>query len=273
MMRTAQRRSARYSWVGAQLSSLLLLVTGACGAAVDPDLRTPSRTAAVREATLSATTAVVPPSAAVSAAPTPSNEASPLVDQAEAVPANKSCAAGPAPFALSVLVDRSGSMTGAPMEMAKKAIRELLTSLQPEEALEVIAFDSRPTRAVELSCGSQRNAAKAQIDAIMPGGGTELLSPLKLAFIDLAATRAERKHIVLITDGRAPIAGLLELVALMVSSGISVSTVGLGGDTDVDLLRSLASATGGTFHAVVDPKELEATLAKDVAAARKPSKR
>ncbi len=276
-MRVAQRELA-------QLSTLLLLA-GACGAAEPcPDLRTNPPIATVSEATSSA---VAPPPAtsaapavssssvpSVVAAAAPSKEESPLlIDLAEAVPPNKSCAGGPTPFVLSVLVDRSGSMTGVPMDMAKKAVRELVSSLQPNEAVEVIAFDSSPSRAVELSCGSQRNEARIQIDAIKPGGGTELLSPLKLAFIDLVATRAARKHLVLITDGRASIAGVNELAAIMASSGITVSTVGLGGDIDVQLLTTLASATGGSFHSVADPKELEATLAKDLAAARKQSKR
>ncbi len=266
----------------AQLSSLLLLA-GACCAAADspPHLPTPrTATAIVPDETPSTTTDTVPTisapsvgsSAAFTAAVAPTEDAPLQIDLARAIPANESCTTRPTPFALSILVDRSGSMSGVPMETAKKALHGLLTSLQPNEALEVIAFDAMAQRAVELSCGSQRNEATTRIDAITPGGGTELLSPLKMAFIDLTATSAARKHIVLITDGRGPVEGVNELAAIMASSGISVSTIGIGADTDGELLRSLASTTGGTFHAVVDPKELVAALAKDVAAARRPAK-
>ena len=46
--------------------------------------------------------------------------------------------------AMALVIDRSGSMTGLPMEMAKAACNATLGALQPDDLIEVIAFDSTP---------------------------------------------------------------------------------------------------------------------------------
>jgi PAS domain-containing protein len=52
--------------------------------------------------------------------------------------------------AMSLVIDRSGSMTGLPLEMAKQAARATVDALSPDDLLEVIAFDSTPTRFVKM---------------------------------------------------------------------------------------------------------------------------
>ena len=59
--------------------------------------------------------------------------------------------------AMMLVIDRSGSMTGLPMEMAKAACIATLGALQPDDLLEVIAFDRLVDRA------SNRNDAFVQI--------------------------------------------------------------------------------------------------------------
>jgi len=63
--------------------------------------------------------------------------------------------------AMALVIDRSGSMTGMPMEMAKKAAKATLDVLAPDDVLEVVAFDSQPHRYVKMQPARNRSQASA----------------------------------------------------------------------------------------------------------------
>ena len=159
--------------------------------------------------------------------------------------------------AMALVIDRSGSMTGLPMEMAKAACTATLGALQPDDLLEVIsAFDSTPTRYVKLGPARYRSRIQSDIERVQPGGGTEIFPAIDMAYQDLSVVRARRKHVILLTDGQAAEQGIRELVQAMVSASITVTTVGLGEGVKQDLLRGIADAGGGRFHFVPDPNSL-----------------
>jgi uncharacterized membrane protein len=158
--------------------------------------------------------------------------------------------------AMLLVIDRSGSMTGLPMEMAKAACIATLGALQPDDLLEVIAFDSTPVRYVKLQQARYRSRIQNDIERIQPGGGTEIFQSLDMAYQDLSVVRARRKHVILLTDGQANEQGIRDLVQAMVASSITVTTVGLGEGVKQDLLRTIADTGGGRFHNVPDPNSL-----------------
>lgn len=158
--------------------------------------------------------------------------------------------------AMALVIDRSGSMTGMPLAMAKEACVATLTALAPNDLLEVIAFDSQPTRVVRLQPARFRAAIQSALATIQPGGGTEVFSSLDMAYQDLAGTEARKKHIVLLTDGNAPSEGVYDLAVAAFAEGITITTVGLGQQTNRELLTMIAEAGGGRYHAAEDPTSL-----------------
>lgn len=158
--------------------------------------------------------------------------------------------------AMVLAIDRSGSMTGLPMEMAKAACKATLSTLQGDDLLEVIAFDSSPVSYVKMQPARYRSRIQNDIQRIQPGGGTEIFSSLDLAYRDLSVVQARKKHVILLTDGQAPAQGIKDLVQAMLSESITVTTVGLGEGSNQDLLRMIADTGGGRFHAVPDPNSL-----------------
>ncbi len=158
--------------------------------------------------------------------------------------------------AMVLAIDRSGSMTGLPIEMAKAACTATLSTLQGDDLLEVIAFDSTPVRYVKMQPSRYRSRIQNDIQRIQPGGGTEIFSSLDMAYQDLSVVQARKKHVILLTDGQAPAQGIKDLVQAMLSESITVTTVGLGEGTNQDLLRLIADTGGGRFHAVPDPNSL-----------------
>lgn len=165
--------------------------------------------------------------------------------------------------AMALVLDRSGSMTGLPMEMAKAAAKATVEVLSPDDLIEVIAFDSSPTRFVKLQPARNRSRIGADIARIQPGGGTEIFSALDAAFQDLTVAQARRKHCILLTDGRASSSGIKELVSAMIAENITVTTVGLGADLDEQMLKMIAETGGGQFHAVPDANDLPRIFTKE----------
>jgi uncharacterized membrane protein len=158
--------------------------------------------------------------------------------------------------AMALVIDRSGSMTGLPLEMAKQAAKATADTLAPDDLLEVIAFDSQPTRIVRMTPAKHGARIQNDIARIQAGGGTEIFPALDTAYQALSTTRARRKHVVLLTDGQAPQNGIRDLVQAMSAEEITVTTVGLGGGVDESLLRMVAEVGGGRFYRVADPQSL-----------------
>ncbi len=158
--------------------------------------------------------------------------------------------------AMVLVIDRSGSMSGVPLEMAKAACKATVSTLQGDDLIQVIAFDSSPARYVKMQPARYRSRIQNEILRIQPGGGTEIFSALDMAYQDVSVVQARKKHVILLTDGRAPTQGIRDVTQAMIAEAITVTTVGLGDGADADLLRMIADTGGGRFHAVPDPNSL-----------------
>lgn len=165
--------------------------------------------------------------------------------------------------AMTLVIDRSGSMTGLPLEMAKAAAKATVGVLASDDLIEIIAFDSAPTRFVKMQPARNRSRIAGDIARIQPGGGTEIFSALDAAYQDMTVTQARKKHVVLLTDGKAPTGGIRDLVSAMIAESITVTTVGLGSDLDEQLLKMIADVGGGRYHAVADPNNLPRIFTKE----------
>ncbi len=79
----------------------------------------------------------------------------------------------------------------------------------------------------------------------------------------MTVTQARKKHVILLTDGKASTGGIRDLVSAMIAESITVTTVGLGNDLDEQLLKMIADVGGGRFHAVPDPNNLPRIFTKE----------
>ena len=160
-------------------------------------------------------------------------------------------------LALVLAIDRSGSMQGMPLELAKRAALATANFLGPDDYVEVIGFDSEPERVVRMQSARNRVRIANDISRLRPGGGTAIFPALDAAYQDLQVVRAVTRHVILLTDGQAPPEGIRELVQSMVADGITVSTVGLGTQVDRALLENIGRVWGGgRTYFTADPNNL-----------------
>ncbi len=158
--------------------------------------------------------------------------------------------------AMVLVIDRSGSMTGLPIEMAKAACKATVSTLKGDDLIEIIAFDSAPTRYVKMQPARYRSRIQNEIARIQPGGGTEIFRSLDMAYQDISVVQARKKHVILLTDGNAATQGIRDLVSAMIAESITVTTVGLGNQVNGELLRMISDTGGGRYHQVPDPQSL-----------------
>ena len=168
-------------------------------------------------------------------------------------------------ISLELVMDKSGSMDNLAgdfpkIQMAQQAaIDAARFMVQYKDELGIVSFDIAanvllPRRTLTSSADVAR--AQNAIDSLQADGGTNIYGALKLGLQQIASSAAPYKHIVLMTDGRSDPADYRGLLATMRAQHITLSTIGLGSDADVDLLRRLATAGKGRFYYTADAATL-----------------
>ncbi|KON89117.1 hypothetical protein AF332_21500 [Sporosarcina globispora] len=165
---------------------------------------------------------------------------------------------------LLLVMDRSGSMAGNKIELAKEAAARSVELLREEDTLGFIAFDDRPWEILETEPLKDKKKAIEKIRSITPGGGTEIFTSLEQAYSELEDLQLQRKHIILLTDGQSATNGDYDL---LIESGkeknITLSTVALGQDADRGLLEELAGMGSGRFYDVTDSSVIPSILSRE----------
>jgi secreted protein with Ig-like and vWFA domain len=168
------------------------------------------------------------------------------------------------PTSVVFVIDRSGSMTGAKLDTAKKAVMAAVDALGPSDVASLVVFDSEASVVFREQPKSKRAALAKLVDGVRPGGGTNYFPGLKEAFEILTGSKKQRKHVILLSDGEAPSDGLSELVAEMAAAKITVSAIGVEG-ADRKLLEQIATEGAGRLWVPGDVYTLPKLFVKELA--------
>lgn len=166
---------------------------------------------------------------------------------------------------LAIVLDRSGSMSGTKLELAKEAAARSVEMLRDEDTLGFIAFDDRPWEIIETGPLGNKEEAVDTILSVTPGGGTEIYGSLAKAYENLADLKLQRKHIILLTDGQSQPGNYEDLIAQGKENGTTLSTVAIGQDADGNLLEALSEMGSGRFYDVVDEQTIPSILSRETA--------
>ena len=170
-----------------------------------------------------------------------------------------------------LVLDRSGSMDGQKLEMARTAARSAVELLGERDQAAVVAFDDQTWVISEMQPAGNRGQISEQISRLQPGGGTSMYPAMELAAEMLNATTARLKHVILLTDGISNSGDFEGLAQRMAAARVTVSVVALGPEdaTDSRLLRSIARIGRGRFYAAPDPAQVPRIFAKETMTAGK----
>ncbi|MGH7128733.1 MAG: VWA domain-containing protein, partial [Planctomycetaceae bacterium] len=140
--------------------------------------------------------------------------------------------------ALCLVIDRSGSMQGQKIEIAKSAAVATVDLLTPKDYVGVVAFDSNANWLVPMTRVTSKAAINSQISALNSGGGTNAMPGMTAGRQALQQVQAKVKHMIVLTDGQTRGTGYEALAAQLKGEGVTVSTVAIGQGAHGTLLQA-----------------------------------
>ena len=168
------------------------------------------------------------------------------------------------PLNVCLLLDRSTSMQGEKMDVAKAAANRVLRMLRPEDLFSMVVFSDRAEVLLASSYQRDLNKAQSRIQTIQPGGATEIFHGLEAGLSEVRrGLNAKRSnHLVLLTDGHTygDEEACLRLADEAGQLNISISGFGVGSDWNDIFLDTLASRTGGNSTYIADPQDIQHRL-------------
>lgn len=172
-------------------------------------------------------------------------------------------------LAMVLVIDKSGSMSGEPIEMAKSAARSAAELLGRNDKVAVLAFDGTTYVISEMQSARNKGKISDEISRIDAGGGTTMFPAMEMAFEMLSQTSAKLKHTILLTDGVSTPGDFEGMAQQMVSAKMTVSTVAAGGGADQELLETIARVGKGRYYFTDDAAQVPQIFAKETVTASK----
>ena len=192
---------------------------------------------------------------------TPVEDVLPIVSRFEKEKENPS-------LAMVLVIDKSGSMSGLPIQLARQAAHAAVELLGPRDMIGVVGFDGQPQLICEMSSAAAKDSVQAAIDSLAAGGGTYMYPAMVAAKEMLETTPSKIRHMICLSDGHTQPADHESLVEEMADAGITVSTVALG-DADKHLLASIAEQGRGRYYETDDPANVPQIFTKETMQAAK----
>jgi len=166
-----------------------------------------------------------------------------------------------------LVLDRSGSMAGAPVQALREAVAAALKLLNSGDIVSVVLFGSEVETLIEARRRDQLENLDALLASIEPAGGAALYDALNqaAALLRRHAGPATSNHLILLTDGpatkgpREP-ADFISLAEVFAREPITLSTIGLGPDFNEDLLATMARVGRGRFRYAAAPDNIAGAL-------------
>ncbi|MBL4845283.1 MAG: VWA domain-containing protein [Planctomycetes bacterium] len=155
-------------------------------------------------------------------------------------------------LALLLVIDKSGSMDGEKIQIAREAAIASAEVLKASDQFGVVAFDSLAQWICPLVDATEKERITSSVSRLVAGGGTNIYRGLYKAYKRLLESEAKLKHIILLSDGHTQGSGYRRLVSHIAADEITLSTVGIGAGADKKLLSNMAEWGGGAYYHTED---------------------
>lgn len=175
------------------------------------------------------------------------------------------------PLHLVLAVDTSGSMAGAAMDYVKAGLAAMIPSLQATDKVSLVTYSSTAKVVLDYTNASDAATLENAFKSIYAAGSTNLYEGLFQAFsiADKHFQPGMQNRVIFLSDGVAT-AGiqtdtkLVSLAASYAKKGIGVTTIGVGKDFDVEVMRDLGEVGAGNFYFLEDPKAVVEVFTDEV---------
>lgn len=171
-----------------------------------------------------------------------------------------------------VVVDRSGSMSGAPLDAVRSSLHALVNRMRPQDSFGLVTFDS--TAEVTVPCRTIGDHHLPTVHDLIEGVDARGTTDLSAGYL-LGLTEARRHlgatgaSVLLLSDGHAN-AGVTDPSALgslarsAHRDGVVTTTIGIGSGYDETLLEAVAAAGSGAHRFAYTPDDAASVLGEEV---------
>ncbi|MFN0246107.1 MAG: vWA domain-containing protein [Kofleriaceae bacterium] len=164
------------------------------------------------------------------------------------------------PMNLVVVVDHSGSMAqDMRLEKVKTGLRTLVDNIDEGDRISIISFDDTVTIDAPFSDTLDRDALHTAINRLQPRGGTNIYEGLRRGFDLLGEypSNVRQNRVIFLSDGLATVGetsqvNILAMAKQQIGKGIGLTTIGVGSNFDVELMRGLAENGAGNYYFLED---------------------
>ena len=174
--------------------------------------------------------------------------------------------------AVQVVLDRSGSMQGAPLDAAKGSLLKLIERLAPQDSFGLVAFDDNalviaPTRTM---ADHHMPSLRKAIREMQTGGSTDISAGYLMGLRELTRVQAVGgSTLLLISDGHANSGEqdpkfFTEVATKSATQKVTTSTIGLGTGYDETILEALSQGGGGAHRFAGSIDEAVGAIAAEV---------
>ncbi len=175
------------------------------------------------------------------------------------------------PLNLCLILDRSGSMEGPPMDYMKRACGYVVDLLEPSDVLSIVAFEERAEVIMPARRVVNKTLIKEHINRLEVGNTTNLYDGIAMGASQIAsvASAGYVNRALLFTDGE-PTAGnkdfhsIVGQVAEQKSRGITVTALGFGMEYNEELLAGIARQSGGNYYYITRPELIPEIFRKEL---------
>lgn len=174
------------------------------------------------------------------------------------------------PLDVVAVIDRSGSMSGDPLQSVLRAVAQLLRLADKDDRVGVVVFDDQVETIVPLESHDDIDAMIRRIMGVQSGGMTNLSGGWLRAksMLEESGRPQALKRIIVLTDGHANV-GLSTVDAFGPAvvtgrvAGITTSCIGFADGYDEEFLAGVADAGSGNDYFCAGPDQAMAVFADE----------
>ncbi len=175
------------------------------------------------------------------------------------------------PLNLCLILDRSGSMEGPPMEYMKLACEYVVDLLEPTDVLSIVAFADQAEIIMPARRVANKQLIKEHINRLDVGNTTDLYGGIAMGASQVASVASPGyvNRALLFTDGE-PTAGNKDFQSIVgqaveqKSRGITITALGFGSEYNEELLAAIAKRSGGNYYYITRPELIPEIFRKEL---------
>jgi Ca-activated chloride channel family protein len=177
------------------------------------------------------------------------------------------------PVHLVAVVDKSGSMSGEPIELVRQSLKQIVGQMRTGDRVSIVLYGEEAHLYLPpTDIGRDRGKALSAISNIAIDGSTNMEAGLRIGYDTAFAEKpkfAGTTRLMLFTDeqpntGATDPASFMGMARAASEQGVGLTTIGVGVQFDGELAADISSVRGGNLFFIANQDEVKTVFAKQL---------